>query len=615
MCGICGVIGFPGVAPETPFVVRRMAQLIAHRGPDGEGFHDMAHGSLGHRRLAIIDVDGGAQPMASSDGRVVVVFNGEIYNFAGLRHELASRGHVFRTRSDTEVLVHGYEEWGDDVVDRLRGMFAFALWDRDEERLLVARDRLGIKPFYYWHDVPGGRLVFGSEIKALFADPAVPRRPNEERLGEYLLFRYVAGEETMFAGVRELEPGTTAVFDRRGLTTRRYWEPEPPSRSIGFAAAVAEGRERMQDAVHSHLVSDVGIGTITSGGLDSSLVSALAARGLGSTLDTFCLGFDDPALDERPYAREVAGAIGSVHHDTVLGVDAFAEQLDALTWAHDEPISHPNAIAMHRVFAMARHDAGIPVLLSGEGADEVFGGYGWYRAAWKLHRIRSVLGNTLASGALRLVLRGQARDVADPDYLLLANALGRAPELLGVPQVREAVARRRDAYAALCADPAGLFRYDQLTYLQPLLQRQDRMSMAVGLEARVPFLDHPLVDWANALAVEVKLGAGRPKRLLRAISEGSLPHGIIHRQKVGFALPLGDWLRGPLRERLHGVARGDTLAAEVLGRPLLRRAVERLDRGGNDSVTLLWSVLALDAWSEVFSGAASPVLHRPIASV
>jgi asparagine synthase (glutamine-hydrolysing) len=610
MCGICGIIGFGGMPPEVPAIVREMARRLAHRGPDGQGFWDTPHGTLGHRRLAIIDVDGGAQPMFNEDGRLGIVFNGEIYNFADLRRTLTGAGHRFRTRSDTEVLLHGYEEWGDGVVERLRGMFAFAIWDTGARRLFMARDRLGIKPLYYRHDPATGRLAFGSEIKAVLADPATPREPNQARLGEYMLFRFVAGEETLFAGVSELEPGTIAVFDARGFRARRYWKPELPSREDPFPQAVAQGRDLMEDAVRSHLVSDVGLGTITSGGLDSSLVSAIAARGVAGPIRTFCLGFDDPALDERPYAREVADAIGSDHHDTVLTPDGFAEQLDALTWMHDEPISHPNAIAMHQVFALARHGAGIPVLLSGEGADELFGGYGWYRAAWKLERLRAVLGGRLASGALRLLMRGPGRDLADPDYLLLANALGRAPGLLAAPAVREAVERRRVAYADLVERPGGLFLYDQLTYLQPLLQRQDRMSMAVGLEARVPFLDHPLVEWVNGLSPAVKLGSGRPKRLLREIAEGVLPRSIIHRPKVGFALPLAAWLRGPLRPALDGAAQGTGLAADVLGPSMLREAVRRLDAGADEPGAMLWSVLALDAWSTAIPrAAASPPAH------
>ena len=577
-----------------------MSQLIAHRGPDGEGFWDTPHGTLGHRRLAIIDVAGGAQPMFNEDASLGVVLNGEIYNFIELRNELTARGHAFRTRSDTEVLLHGYEEWELGLLGRLRGMFALALWDVRRERLLLARDRLGIKPLYYWHDRRSGQLCFASEIKALFAHPDVPRSPHRERLPEYLLFRFVSGADTLFAGIEELEPGYYALLDAGGLALRQYWAAPHAEHDPGLAAAVEQGRDLVEDAVRSHLVSDVGLGTITSGGLDSSLVSSLAARHSTGPLDTFCLGFEDPALDERPYARAVAQRIGSRHHETVLTVRRFGEELDALTWMHDEPLSHPNAIAMYLVFEQARHEAGLPVLLSGEGADEVFGGYAWYRAAWRRERILKVLGQQLAGLLLRALLRGPARDLASPEYLLLANALGRDPELMDIPAVRAAVGRRQSAHGALAAGLDDLFRYDQVTYLQPLLQRQDRMSMAVGLEARVPFLDHPLVEWANRLRARVKLGPGQPKRLLRAIARGILPAEIIDRPKVGFTLPLGDWLRGPLRERLSTLTDPQSLSRELLPAEMLTRLVQEHERGEHDRAVLLWTLLALEVWRERF---------------
>jgi asparagine synthase (glutamine-hydrolysing) len=601
MCGICGMIRIGGAAPGTPQHVRAMSRAIAHRGPDGEGYWDTPDGTLGHRRLAIIDVEGGAQPMFDEDDRLGIVFNGEIYNFRELRAELTAHGHEFRTRSDTEVLIHGYEQWGAALPERLRGMFAFALWDARRRTLFAARDRLGIKPFYYHADPATGAFTFASEIKALFANPVVSCGVNHARLPEYLLFRYVAGAETMFEGVRELEPGTCAVLTDAGLDVRRYWSPRLPDHADSAPDAQSRGRELLEDAVRSHLVSDVGIGTITSGGLDSSLVSAIAARSMDVPIDTFCMGFDDPRLDERPFAREVAAGIGARHHDTVMDAAAFGAQLDELTWLHDEPLSHPNAIAMHGVFALARHEAGIPVLLSGEGADEVFGGYGWYRAAWKRDRIRRLIGERGTALVLRSLLRGPARDVADPDYFLLANALGRGADVLAVDGVRAAVSARRERFGSLTAGVAGMFVYDQLTYLQPLLQRQDRMSMAVGLEARVPFLDHPLVEWGNALSARTKLRGGQPKGLLRDIAAPFLDHGIIHRQKVGFALPLAEWLRGPLRERLAAVTDTDSLSASLLTQAAVRAIVDRLDRGDDSTGTVLWTLLALEVWREQFA--------------
>lgn len=581
-------------------MVREMSRRIGHRGPDGEGFWDTPQGTLGHRRLAIIDVAGGAQPMFNENDSVGVVFNGEIYNFAELRPQLIARGHTFRTRSDTEVLIHGYEEWGEAMLSRLRGMFAFVIWDAGRRRLFIARDRLGIKPLYYWFDPATRQLTFASEIKALFANRSVPRTPNEDRLSEYLLFRHTSGAETLFAGVRELEPGTCGWLDAAGFTVRRYWSPSSPQRVAPLDVAVKEGQTVFENAVRSHLVSEVGLGTITSGGLDSSLVSTVAARALDRPIDTFCLGFTDPALDERPYAREVARRIGSNHHETVLTAELFAKELDRLTWMHDEPLSHPNAIAMYCVFEMARRDAGIPVLLSGEGADEVFGGYDWYSAVYRREQIRRVFGPTLTSALLRVALRGPARDLASPHFLMLINALGRDPALTNLPAVREAVRRRATEYGTGCVGMEGMFRYDQLTYLQPLLQRQDRMSMAVGLEARVPFLDHPLVEWANELRASVKLGNGQPKSLLRKIAAPYLPPEIIDRRKVGFSLPLGEWLRGPLRERLQTIRNSDSLVRTLLPSDTIVRMMEEHDRGERNRSTVLWTLLALEVWRERF---------------
>jgi asparagine synthase (glutamine-hydrolysing) len=338
----------------------------------------------------------------------------------------------------------------------------------------------------------------------------------------------------------------------------------------------------------------------------------LAARAQEGPLDTFCLGFADPTLDERPYARDVARRIGSKHHETVLTAELFLAQLDELTWMHDEPLSHPNAIAMHQVFHQARHEAGLPVLLSGEGADEVFGGYDWYRTATRRERIHRVLGTRVTSALLHLLLRGPARDLANPDYLLLANALGRDPEFTGLPEVQDAVRRRRAEYGGLCRGTDGVFLYDQLTYLQPLLQRQDRMSMAVGLEARVPFLDHPLVEWANALSSKVKLGNGEPKRLLRHVAEGFLPREIIYRPKVGFRLPLGEWLRGPLRERLESISSPQSLARSLLPAAEIAHTIEQHDRGERNRATALWTLLALEVWRERFFSPAAEVASPQI---
>ena len=612
MCGICGICGggSSGMADEQR-LVRRMMDLLEHRGPDGEGLWASPSGAvLGHRRLAIIDLTGGHQPLFNETQEIGVVFNGEIYNYRELRRELAAAGHGFRTLSDTEVIVHGYEQWGDDFVSRLRGMFAFALWDEPRRRLLLGRDRFGVKPLYY-AEPDGEHLLFASEIKALFAHPQVPRALNSARLAEYLAFRSVAGEETLFAGVRELQPGTLLTLQDGRRSERRYWTPQ-----IGRAPAaspaeqVERGRELLAEAVRARLVSDVPLGTITSGGLDSSLVSVVAAEFTAHPIDTFCVGFGEPAYDERPFARLVAGRIQSRHHEIEVAPEEIDRELDRLTWAHDEPLTHPNSIPMHLIFREAKERADVTVLLSGEGADEVFGGYQWYRVAQQRDALRRRLPGLalLAAAAPAVGKLATLKKVLRSDYLVGANAFAPQTQVAALMAGAGAAgferrARFWPAEAAASAD--GLFVYDQQTYLPPLLQRQDRMSMAAGLEAREPFLDHPLVEWANALSGEVKLAGGVRKALLKTIAARWLPEEIIQRRKVGFEMPLGQWLRpgGVLARRVDALREPGSFAAEVTDRAAVERLIHEHNRGAANHADTLWTLIALDAWAGVFLGA------------
>ncbi|MBX6364864.1 MAG: asparagine synthase (glutamine-hydrolyzing) [Gemmatimonadetes bacterium] len=606
MCGICGIHRPGGATVEDHETVAAMMRRLEHRGPDGAGRWADGGAVLGHRRLAIIDLEGGHQPIFDETGDVGLVFNGEIYNFRELRAQLAAAGHRFRTRSDSEVIVHGYEEWGDDVVTRLRGMFAFAIWDARRSRLLLARDRLGIKPLYL-HRGPDGRLLFASEIKALFADPQVPRELNVDRLPEYLAFRSVAGSATLFRGVEELEPGRILIAEGERVHVHEYWSPEVEPRSAADPRIELErGRELLSEAVAIRLVSDVPLGTITSGGLDSSLVSALAAEAAASSIDTFCVGFADPAYDERPFARDVAARIGSRHHEIVVTPEQLEDELDRLTWAHDEPLTHPNSIPMHLIFREAKERQAVTVLLSGEGADEVFGGYEWYRVAYRRERLRRVPGLAVVA-RLWPGDRGRVlRRVLDPDYLLTANRVS-GPETIGaLSRAGDALpeARRRLWPTASRSGVDGLFVYDQRTYLPPLLQRQDRMSMAAGLEARVPFLDHQLVEWANALPAEAKIAGGRRKRLLKAMASPWLPERIVERGKVGFGLPLRDWLRpgGLLGTRVERLREPDAFVRQVVRASALDALLDRRSEPSAAEADVLWTLIALEAWASIFLG-------------
>jgi asparagine synthase (glutamine-hydrolysing) len=582
-----------------------MMQRLEHRGPDGSGLWYDEQAVLGHQRLAIIDLEGGYQPQLNEEEDVAVVFNGEIYNFRELRSHLTAAGHLFRTRSDTEVIVHGYEEWGLDVASRLRGMFAFAIWDRRMRRMVLARDRFGVKPLYY-HRERDGRLLFASEIKALFVDRAVPRALNTARLSEYLTFRSVAGEQTLFEDILEVEPGTLVVLEGGQMVKRRYWTPEIPVASPDDPADMELGRWLLYDAVEVRLVSEVPLGTITSGGLDSSLVSVLAADAAAAPIDTFCVGFADPRHDERPFAREVAAQIGSRHHEIEVTPADIDRELDRLTWAHDEPLTHPNSIPMHLIFREAKEAQKVTVLLSGEGADEVFGGYDWYAVAYRRERLQRV---PMIRTVGRLVpgRRGAiVRKVLHPDYLLAAGATSEPSAIrrIGVRGADPLAGRRSLWPASASSGVDGMFVFDQRTYLPPLLQRQDRMSMAAGLEARVPFLDHLLAEWANALPARAKLVGGRRKHLLKAMAALWLPQGIIHRPKVGFAMPIGEWLRagGLLAPRVAALRADGAFVGRFLRRQVLDQFISEHDARFADHTDLLWSLIALESWAATFLG-------------
>ena len=587
-------------------------ELLEHRGPDGEGLWASEGGAvLGHRRLAIIDLLGGHQPQFNETHDIGVIVNGEIYNYRELRSELASHGHVFKTASDTEVLVHGYEQWGDDFVARLRGMFAFALWDEPRRRMILGRDRFGVKPLYYV-EPDNEHLLFASEIKALFVDSGIKRALNQERLAEYLMFRSVAGEETLFEAVREVAPGCLLILEGQRRRVHRYWTPEvqsAPSRPL--VDLVEEGRELLRDGINARLVSDVALGTITSGGLDSSLVSAVAAEITKGPIDTFCVGFGDPAYDERPFARLVSDRIHSRHNEIVVSPADIDRELDRLTWAHDEPLTHPNSVPMHLIFRDAKERADVTVLLSGEGADEVFGGYAWYRVAQQRDALqRRVPGlSQLAKIAPDVSKLRTLKKVLSNDYLATANAfMPRAVVNELLPHAAAVAKSRKGFWPAQRPGADGLFIYDQQTYLPPLLQRQDRMSMAAGLEAREPFLDHKLVEWANALSAETKLAGGVRKALLKSLATRWLPDEIVYRKKVGFEMPLGEWLKrgGPLSHRVEALRDASSLAAQVTDRSVLSRFIDEHNAGKANHGDVLWTLLSLDAWAAAFLG---PQVH------
>lgn len=616
MCGIAGILARNGPAGASVQTARRMAHVLFHRGPDAGAVWSEGPVAFGHRRLKIIDLsDRAAQPMTTADGRYVIAYNGEIYNYRELRRELEVRGVRFVSQSDTEVLLYLFAEEGREALERLNGIFAFAVWDRQTHTLTLARDQLGVKPLYYALD--RDRLLFASEIKALLAAGWVAE-PDAARVGEYLAYGSVAGESTLFRGVRRVPPGGTLTLRREGdPAVARYFEPggEPALRPSSREAAhlVREGLER---AVERQLVADVPVGSMCSGGLDSSAVTALFSHG-HSGIDTYCVRIDAPGFDESAHARRVAGWCGTSHHELAPTPDDAAALLPTLVWLHDEPLAHPNSVPIFAVSRLARER--VVVLLSGEGSDEIFAGYSSYHRYRDVLRARA-LAPRLAASALRSFAerRGARRAVQqllrasaarDPVEALLVLATKTEPEALTrvAPGVavhhdsRRAIGERAWQRARGDAVLAGLLN-DQATHLQTLLDRQDKMCMGTSIESRVPFLDVDLVRLANRLPSHRKVRGFSEKDVLRRACGDLLPPEIVRRRKFPFALPLSSWLArsNALTELLRGLDRGELARAGIVSGQEVAALVEATRGGSALYADLLWYVLNLELWWRVF---------------
>ena len=628
MCGIAGIVAADGLHPEERARLPRMRDIITHRGPDDAGLHVDARAGLAHRRLSIVDLAAGHQPLANEDDAVWIVFNGEIYNHRELRTELASAGHLYRTRSDTETIVHAYEQWGDACVERFRGMFAFAIWDAAKERLLLARDRLGIKPLYW--ALAGNRLVFGSEIKAILASGLLPARPNEAAIPELLSTRYLSGTETMFRGIHRLLPGHVLVFEKGTVTTRQWWDvpagPSEPGAALSDADAVAAFRERLEDAVRARLMADVPLGMFLSGGLDSSAIAALMAQMIDRPLQTFSVAFEDRAYSELEYARQVARAIGADAHEVVIGADEFFGALPRLVWHEDEPIAHPSSVPLYFVSRLARDH--VKVVLTGEGSDELLAGYGKYPralanwrggAAWALapEPFRAFVAGTIVPRLPGRIGRYAARSFLamprTPEAMFFDNfaaiGLRRQAALLDSRMAARATAESAYGPSRACFDaPDGdstlldrLLYTDLKTYLVELLMKQDQMSMAASIESRVPFLDHPLVEFAAGLPPRMKLRGFTTKWILREAVKTILPSAILTRRKMGFPVPFGVWARtthtGMLRDVLldrRARERGITDPRAVAA------LIDQHAAGRGNGGDALWALLNLELWYRTF---------------
>ena len=611
MCGIAGYISDRGYDPH---VLEAMTRALRHRGPDDEGYFRKGPVHLGHRRLSVVDVAGSRQPLFNEDGSVVVVFNGEIYNFRSMREELIALGHVFRTQGDTEVLVHAYEQYGEDMLRRLQGMFAFAIWDSNREQLLIARDPIGIKPLYYYWD--GSVFAFASELKTLLLHPDVKREIDLEAVNLFLECQYIPAPRSIYRHIRKLRPAHAAVFHGKGLRELSYWVPDYLNKlDLTEGEAVDWVERELKNSVRSMLISEVPLGAFVSGGIDSGLIAAMMRDCLGKPVETFNLGFSgDAAQSEHEEAAAVARHIGSHHHCLMIEPKSVLDALDHWVDVFDEPFGDQAALPTMLLSGFARRE--VTVVLTGEGADEVFGGYSNYQKRVKEERITRILG---APGSPFPAMIRRLPTVARRDRLLKAIARPLAERYVTIPNVfdeavrpdvysaafRQATHERMASYAADYFNECNSRHYiDRIMYVDSrlwlpddLLTKVDRATMAHSLEARVPYLDHRFIDACARLDPLWKQHGNTRKYVLKRVAEKYLPWNIVHRPKQGFVMPLREWLRADLKQHVAANLGAGGLAARNIFQP---RALERLQRqhneGQKDHSGRLWVLLVLELW-------------------
>jgi asparagine synthase (glutamine-hydrolysing) len=631
MCGIVGIFDTHGNREIDREALRRMNESQHHRGPDEGELHLETALGMGHRRLSVIDVATGQQPLADAAGSAVIVFNGEIYNYRALRDELAALGRPFRTRSDTEVVLQAWKAWGADCVRRLRGMFAFAVWDRAQQTLFLARDHVGVKPMFY-SLLPNGYFVFGSELKSIMTFPELSRRLNPRAVEDYFAYGYVPEPNTIFHNAYKLSPGHCILLKAgaRAVVPQRYWDlPFRPGPVQSEAEVAEELIGRLREAVLSQTESEVPLGAFLSGGVDSSAVVAMMAQQGDGPVTTCSIGFDHPDFDESAYAQAVAQRYATRHHAQVVSQDDYG-LVDTLARLYDEPFADSSAIPTWRVCQLARQR--VTVALSGDGGDENFAGYRRYRYAMAEHSVRSKLPAGLrkplfgALGSLypkadwaprmfraKTTFEALARDLVEgyfhgvsimPDRV--RDALfsdGFRAELQGY---RAIGAMQAHAANAPTDDPLSLIQYlDFKTYLPgDILTKVDRASMAHSLEVRVPLLDHQFIEWVSSLAPGLKLHGGQGKYILKKALEPHLPHDVLYRAKKGFSIPVAAWLRGPLRQAVRdAVLSPRMLDTGIFNRRHLEQLVEQHESGSGDHSAALWSLLMFEAFLRVSAGA------------
>ena len=627
MCGIAGVIQFGRDARVDSDTLRQMCAVMAHRGPDDDGFYVHGPVGLGMRRLSIVDLATGHQPISNEDETAWIVFNGEIYNHAELREQLQEKGHRYRTHSDTETIIHLYEQYGRECVRHLRGMFAFAIWDAKKKCLFIARDRLGIKPLYY--RLTSESLVFGSEIKVVLAEGIQPKF-HRQVLSEYLAFGYISGPETFYDGVKKLMPGHTMEVGLDGRASiEPYWDLPITDEDSNHNETyyVEQYRDLLEQAVSSHLMSDVPLGVFLSGGVDSSAVAAIMTK-LRGPVETFSVGYAEDAYSELPYARIVAKHLNSVHHEVLVSREQFFDALPRLIWHEDEPIAWPSSVPLYFVAELARER--VKVVLTGEGSDETLGGYARYAFTLKNSSLDRYY-RALVPGSIRGHIRNAIQD-SSWISATLRRKLAHTPlardgnswaslyfdNFLCAFSEREQRGLLSDEIAAEFQPGAPynsslkywehssgdmlqrLLYTDIKTYLVELLMKQDNMSMAASIESRVPFLDHPLVEFATNIPRKFQVRGLTGKIILKKAVQDLLPHSILYRKKLGFPTPWSRWLKGPQLQ----VIRDLLLEPRSIDRKLFKRsAVEGLfhehSAGHIDHYDRIWRLLNLELWHRV----------------
>jgi asparagine synthase (glutamine-hydrolysing) len=618
MCGIAGAFAPSGVMPWGAEVVDAMCKAIIHRGPDDQGIYSHPSAHIGMRRLAIIDLNSGHQPIHNEDRTVWIVFNGEIYNYPSLRAELQRQGHQFYTQTDTECIVHAYEQYGLEAFQRLRGMFAIALVDLRQQRLVLARDRLGKKPLYHTR-LPDGTLAFGSELKCLLQIPGFRPAVSTTATRDYFAMGYVPGPHTIYEGVYKLPPAHVMVVDARGEQLQNYWRPSyGPKWTADEHTLRRQLLEKLEDAVRVRLVSDVPFGAFLSGGTDSSVVAALMARNMGQALKTFSIGFKEAAFNELPDARRVAEHIGAEHHEFVVEASAVS-LLDKLVWHFDEPFADPSSVPTFIVSQLAsRH---VKMVLSGDGGDELFAGYERYAKYRQLQRYRA---RTLGLGGPMLQLAAgtvpgfsghRLSRIAErlrqpyPDDYVAGVALARREDLqqmLSLPShLLDPYANVRAAYQESHGGDEldSLLWGDIKTYLlEDILVKVDRMTMAHSLEARSPLLDHELLEFAARLPADAKLRGHEGKRLLKQVARQLLPAEFLDKPKQGFAIPLAQWMRGELLPMMRDLVASRAFRERgIYNVQGVEKCLNRHVSGSRDHGEMLWTVLNFELWSRRFS--------------